>query len=775
MDNQNNNKGKRFIEQLNLYQAANGDKESIKKNFIIRKNEFESIMGSLKNKNEKDPLQHELILGRRGSGKSTLLKRIQIEIEENPEFSTKYIAVNLAEEQAGIYRLFDLWEEVIEELICKLNLDLKLKDYKEFKLEQEFSRYLYQVIHEICLKEKKRIVLLLDNFDRIVENFTDDGNLLRETLINYNDIEIVAGSTRMDEHFWQYDKPFYEFFRRHRLEALSSVEINTLINHWSEALLIPELKDFVKNNRGKIENIRILTDGLPRTLQLFIQMLLQNSQLYSYEYLRKVMDNVTPLYQERLNYLTPQLRKIISEMAFIWEACTTKQLVEKCRMESKLISANLKTLVDKGIVDKLETSKRNHLYRISERFFNMWLIITQGNPEQKRKAKWLSIFLENWYDVNDFKKLTDEHIHNLKDNKLGFNQALVFSKALSQCKYISTNERDLIIQLTEELNGKEQNGQLIELPKKFKEIIKEVSQLMHRKEYEKAVLLVNEIENEEDGIKFSLLGDLYYYLNDRRNSQKNLLLAIEKGYKDSISNLAILLNDQKKYSEAIKYYLLAIENKDVDSMFNLALLYHNQKKYNDSEKYYLLAIENGCTNSLYNLASLYNEIEKYELAEKYYLLAIEKGHLEALNNLAIYYYFENRKKEKSLELIKKFNETSKDLKSRQPEIIIEIWNGIFVNLEERLIINFEENKFLDLKLIIYQLLIQQQKTLMLKLFLNEKIGKELQDKYSIFYYVTLILNNSDKENFELKIPPEIQPTIDEVILEIKERQKFYGY
>lgn len=775
MDNQSNNKGKWFIEQLNLYQAANSDNESIKGNFIIRKREFESIVNSLKNKNEKDSLQHELILGRRGSGKSTLLKRIQIEIEENPEFNSKYIAVNLAEEQAGIYRLFDLWEEVIEELICKLNLKIKLKDYKEFKLEQEFTRYLYQVIHEICLKEKKRIVLLLDNFDRIVENFTDDGNLLRETLINYNDIEIVAGSTRMDEHFWQYDKPFYEFFRRHRLEALSSDEINMLINHWSETLQIPELKDFVKNNRGKIENIRILTDGLPRTLQLFIQILLQNSQLYSYEYLRKVMDNVTPLYQERLNYLTPQLRKIISEMAFIWEACTTKQLVESCRMESKLISANLKTLIDKGIVDKIETTKRNHLYRISERFFNMWLIITQGNPEQKRKAKWLSIFLENWYDVNDFKKLTDEHIHNLKDNKLGFNQVLVFSKALSQCKYISTLERDTIIELTENLNKESVNNNLLELPKKFKEISKEVSQLMDNKEYNKALVLVNEIENEEDGIKFSLLGDLYYYLNDKRNSQKNLLLAIDKGNKNSICNLAILLDDQKKYSEAIKYYLLAIKNKNVGAMYNLASLYHNQEKYKLAEKYYLLAIKNGHKDSFYNLALLYNVVGKYELAEKYYLSAIEKGHIEALNNLAIYYYFENCNKEKSLEFIKKHNEINKDLKSTQPEIIIEIWNGIFDNLEERLILNFEENKFLNLELIITELLINQQKSLMLKLFLNEKNGKELQDKYSVLYYVTLLLNNSKENNLELKIPPEIKPTIDEIILEIKERQKFYGY
>jgi len=775
MDKQEKNKGRRFLEQLNLYQSANSDNESIKRNFIIRVNEFETIINSLKNKTNKDPLQNELILGRRGSGKSTLLKRIQIEIEENSQFNTRYIAVNLAEEQAGIYRLFDLWEQVIEELNCKLSLELKLRDFKEFKEEQEFTRYLYQIIHEICSKENKKIILLLDNFDRIVENFTDDGNLLREILINYNDVEIIAGSTRMDEHFWQYDKPFYEFFRRHRLEALESEEINVLINHWSTTLQIPELKDFVENNRGKIENIRILTDGLPRTLQFFIQILLQNSQLDGYEYLRKVMDNTTPLYQERLNYLTPQFRKIILEMAFIWEACTTKQLVEKCRMESKLISANLKTLVDKGIVDKLETSKRNNFYRISERFFNMWLIITQGNPEQKRKAKWLSIFLENWYSIHDFKKLTDEHIHNLKDNKLGFNQALVFSKALSQCKYISTLERDTIIELTEKLNSDKIKNNLLELPKKYSTIKKEVSKLIEQEKYFEAIKIVEEIENEEDGIKFSLLGDLYFDLNDVKNSQKNFLLAIEKGDLKAISNLGILFHSQKKYTEAEKKYLLAIEKKVLQATYNLGLLYDEQGKDLQAEKYYLQAIENGYTLSFSNLGSLYARRKQFEASEKYYLLAIEDGQNEAINNLAIQYYSQNRNKEKALELIKRHNLIEGDITSIQPEIIIEIWNGVFTDLERRLIQNFKDHELNNLDLMIFQLLIHQQKKIVLKLFQNEIFNEELKDRYSILFYVTLILNNSKEGNLDLKIPPEIQPTVDDVILQIFDFQKFYGY
>jgi len=391
------------MDKLNIYQTANSDNETIKKGFIVRQTEFQIIMEDLSRRSAKDPLQHELILGRRGSGKTTLLKRIEIEIEET--LSQKYIPINLAEEQASIYRLFDLWLEVVREL------KIKVKNYSEFDKEQNYTRYLYQQIHEFCLAHKKQIVLLLDNFDRIVENFTDDGNLLREILINHNDLVIIAASTRMNEHFWQYDQPFYEFFRLHQLEKLTIDEAKDLLNHWADASGLPELKTFAKNNQGKLHTVLILTDGMPRTLQLYIRLVAQNDyDGEGIEYLKKIMDGVTPLFQERLNSLTPQLRKMVQEMAFIWEACSTKELAERCMMDNKLISANLKTLAEKGIVEKIETDKRNLLYRISERFFNMWLIMTQGNPEQKGKAEWLSIFLDNWYDDAESKHIAQKYI-----------------------------------------------------------------------------------------------------------------------------------------------------------------------------------------------------------------------------------------------------------------------------------------------------------------------------------------------------------------------------
>jgi len=553
------------MDKLNIYQSANSDNETIKKGFIVRQTEFQIIMGTLSRRSAKDPLQHELILGRRGSGKSTMLKRIEIEIEET--LSQKYIPINLPEEQASIYRLFDLWLEVVREL--KINV----KEYSEFKKDQDYTRYLYRQIHEFCLAHKKQIVLLLDNFDRIVENFTDDGNLLREILINHNDLVIIAASTRMSEHFWQYDQPFYEFFRLHQLEKLTIDEAKELLNHWADVAGMPELKTFAKNNPGKLHTALILTDGLPRTLQLYIRLVVQNDYAgEGVKYLKKILDGVTPLFQERLNSLPPQLRKMVLEMAFIWEACTTKELAEKCRMESKLISANLKTLAEKGIVEKIETDKRNMLYRISERFFNMWLIMTQGNPEQKRKAEWLDIFLEKWYDDTELKTMVQKH------------------------------------------------------------------------------------------------------------------------------------NNQDTFAEIEKYFSVVAE-----------------KSYD----------------------------------------YISKG-------LVISYYQQNRNKIKALEYIQRY-EGVEDL-----QIIIELWNGIFKDLENRaLTVVKEEPDSLDW--FIRHLLIHQQKILVLNLFNHPEVGKRLQDKYKALHYVCMLLNKKTEGNLTLRIPPEIRSTIDEVISDIANEEKRYGY
>lgn len=685
-----------------VYQFANSDDETVRKNFIVRKTEFQTIISTLEETSDKDSLQHELILGRRGSGKSTLLKRIEVEINENPKLKEKYIPVNLAEEQAGIYRLFDLWEQVIIELSSRLKQKIKIEDYSDFANTQEYTRYLYDIIHEISIASTKKIVLLIDNFDRIIENFTDDGHLLRETLINYSDIILITASTRMDEHFWSYDKPFYEFFRKHRLESLSKEETFELLEFWSNSLEIPQIKNFINMYPGRVENIRLLTDGLPRTMRFFMEIIIHNEKPVDVDFLKKVMDEATPQYQERLNYLTPQLRKIILEMAFIWEACSTKQLVEKCRMESKLISANLKTLTAKGIVDIIPTGKKNNLYRISERFFNMWLIVTQGNPEQKKKARWLSIFLENWYDASELQELTLKHSGSSNERKLKRRRALLLSKGFCQGRGIPTYIRSRIIESAEQ---------------QTKLIIAEPS------------------------VEFSV-----------KTTQRD-------GEKQKFT-------DTENYRKTPEPTDFIEEEIDVYRNFARSYTYDEKENIRNAEKYYRSVIKKGDNIALNDLANLYNEQGKFEDAEKYYLLAIEKGIDIASWNLTSMYYLNNRNREKARKYIEEYNGKN------EFAIVKEIWCGIFIDVENR-VFNALKTDHSDNADLITRLLIHNQNTLIYKAFTHPEFGKELQDKYKVLYYVCMILNNKQEDNILLRIPPELETPISDVLKTIDSLKEFY--
>lgn len=690
---------------INFFQSANSAGKHIADDFVIRTKEYETIINEIRNYPMHDSVQHYLLLGRRGSGKSTLLKRIEYEINNDATLSKKLIPVNLAEEQANIYRLMDLWEEIIKEL-KHLGLDIDDSLLYEFTGDSNaYNRELYSIIHDALKKADKKIVLLLDNIDRIFENVKEDAALIREVLLNYDDIRIIGGSTRMSEHFWKYDLPFYNFFRVMVLEALSNEEVKTLLLHWAKAYNLPAIENFVKTKPGQLETIRILTDGLPRTLKFFINTIINRSQKDSYNYLKQIMDYVTPLYQERLNNLPAAHRKIVLNLAFIWEAASVKQLAEVCKIESKLLSAYLKQLYQNGIVDKVETNKKNHLYRIAERFFNLWLIFTQGSPSDKRKQKCLTIFLENWYDRNEIKEMALQHLVLLNEKANNVDDVALFSKILAHSKHITTNERDEIIDKTLQLENLTQTLKE-SLPPKAEQIAGDCFKAIERKDWKGAVQLAESIE-QEDGTKENLIGRLYFKQNDFLNAEKYLKISNDKGAANALLGLGLVCQVQNKISDAEYYYLNAINAGEVF------------------------------------------------------------GHL----GLSILYYAKGINKEKALENIITFNEKKPNVKIKELQISIELWNGVFDGIWGK-VYEFLVDENDSKSYVISQLLVHHQMQLVNSLFSDTVIGKKLQEEFSMLYYVSQFLSGVD-ENDILKIPPEIKGTIMELVNGIKEQQKLY--
>jgi hypothetical protein len=131
------------------------------------------------------------------------------------------------------------------------------------------------------------------------------------------------------------------------------------------------------------------------------------------------------------------------------------------------------------------------------------------------------------------------------------------------------------------------------------------------------------------------------------------------------------------------------------------------------------------------------------------------------------YYFQNKNKEKAKQYVGKYEGLEKG------KIIIEIWAGIFNDVENRAIVVCKENK--EDSLFIELLLVHHQKSLVDKLFHHAAFGKRLREQYTVLYYASQILNGKENENnLRLRIPPELQTTLEDVLQEIKAGQERYA-
>ncbi len=717
--------------RIRFYQSANTDAKTIKDDFLVRINEFDVIMDDIRNQPMKGSVQHFLLLGRRGSGKSTLIKRIQVEIEEDAALAQKYIAINLAEEQANIFRLFDLMEEIATELEQKLEIEIKRPDINADA--QGYTRDLFSIIHNTITSEGKKIVLLLDNIDRIFENIKDDAGILREILLNYDDLKIIGGSTRFTEHFWKYDMPFYEFFRVLELKPLTSAEIKSLLLRWSEKLNLPTLAEFVHTRSGQLEAVRILTDGMPRTLLFFVNVLLTSKQETGYEYLRQIMDYVTPQYQERLNNLAPAHRKIVLNLAFIWEAAGTGEIAAVTQMKNNVVSAQLKELVRLNIVEIVPTQNRNNLYRISERFFNLWLIFTQGSPRDKKRAKCLTIFLENFYDGDGLNTIALQHELQLEEYLLSSSKTDLLTKANAKSNY-SEREHQLVNK-TQEMKDIEKDI-LQETPQTMTSIIEDVGELIVKKQWGKAIKRAEELEP-VNGIVDYLIGEVY------RTKEEN--------------------------DSAIRFYQKAIVKGNTHALIRIAMMYYLEEKYEQSESFLLKAFHKGDAEASLGLGLLYSLQEKYEQSVKFLEKAIANGLEMGIRLLIWNYYTTGKNKERALELLP--NDSEMTIMPAM-KIGVKAWNG---NIKEAI---DETNQLIDKKdfnslpEIFKQLLYHHQVNYVYSLFMSEQYGPELRERLEPLYYATALLLGRD-ENMTLRIPPEIQGTVSEILAKVKEKRKLY--
>jgi nucleoside-triphosphatase THEP1 len=699
----------------NIYNPLNQTEKELMKNFVVREREFNTIFNDIKSSDMAHPEPHYIIQGQRGQGKTTLLLKLYYEIKRNKKLSQFFVPVIFNEEQYHISSLFGLWSHAAEKL------EEENKDFTGLyntidnlfnSIDSEIEAF--KALEETLKKKKRKLILLIDNIGHLFDKFTrKEQQRLREVLITSPEIRIIGASAKMMEYTYDYSNPFYELFRMINLEGLTKEETVTLLLKLGEHYKQESIKKIVKEEPGRIEALRRLTSGVPRTIVLLFEIFVDHEAGNAFQDLEFVLDQVTPLYKHRMDDLSAQQQKIVDAIALNWDAIPTKEIATKTRMESKAVSSHLKLLEKNRIIHKIKTGTKNHLYQVTERFFNIWYLMRCGRRNGLNRVQWLVHFLESWCSEAELMERVQKHMKALEKGTLYPKHAFYLTEALARTMIPDQLQHDLISQTREFLKGKDKTL-IKELSKSDIELFEEATRNFMNGEFEKSLQNLETIKSKNDKIIYCMA------------------LIYADGFKN--------------FEKAKHYYHQAVDKGNSWAMNNLANLY--QSEFKDLNK-----------------------------AEKYYLMAVEKGHLRAMNNLSRMYFLEKKNKIKALTLIKEAVKEEKNYIRYYNLSIILLWNNEIeeaLKIGKELMENEEYiEDFTDLLNEFFILLLaKKQYYAALKIF-NEN-PFDLKERLKPVYYSLMHFLRDDYPNEYKKMGAELKETVEEIINKVLQWEKDYA-
>lgn len=764
---------------MNIYNPANQTRSELIANYVVRINEFRDIYKLIRTDSMQKPPKHVLIHGQRGSGKTTLLLRLYFEIKGDKKLTDWLIPVRFDEEQYNIRTVYKLWENIAIYLEDEAGSTYHglLEEMRASDDDRAYEQHCYSILKKKLNSENKKLVLFVDNLGDLLNKFeSDEVKRLLQLMVHENVFRIVGASSAP---IWLENEIFQQLFQMVQLDELDYKDTAALLLKLGDYYGSHSVKEIVKKERGRVESLRRLTGGVPRTIVLLYEIFIDNESGDSFRDLETILDRVTPLYKHRMDDLSAQQQEIVHAIAMNWDAVGVKEIAQETRMESKAISAQLKQLEMSRIICKIKTNIKNHLYQINERFFNIWYLMRYGRKKDRNRVLWLVRFLENWCDTAELITRAENHLQALRQGRMYEKHALFMTEALSHTA-IPEDLQYLMIRETRRLLTEKNTDLLEELSKSDRELYNAFAHHYADKEYDLALKNLLNIRNKNDFVH-GMLGFLYEtHLGDHTRAEQYYLTAIGMGNKSMIMNLANLYESEfRDYEKAEKYYLMAAQNNNETAFLKLGLMHeHRSKNYKQAIHYYELASHQNNADGMNALGLLYQNIfGDIQKAEKYYSMAIRHNSSEAVNNLAWLYFVRKEGKTSALSLLKQAQLKNMELSNTYVWAMILLWNDQYEQAfaksrdfieNERVITNFSRG----VQPFLMMLIAKKQYEYLYRLFAANKY--HIRDKYKPIYYALMYFMRDSKPDEYIRMGNELKQTVDEIIEQVNQMQVDYA-
>ncbi len=424
--------------------------------FIARQKELKDILEKIKNTAPNTVPQHLLITGQRGMGKSTLLNRVALEIDENPDFNQEWLALRFPEEQYTVATLSQLWLNVLDSLADslpegsaqQLEIDNFLNNFNQAQGEQPLLDFLQQW----CDKQQRRLVLLIDSSDLLLDNLSKTGKKtdasasqlwqLRHTLQTQPCFFWLGGSYQSIDANALYQDTFLDFFHHIELRPLSLKEVKDCLRQLAQVFgigrklkgkkAIAEMDRIFSEYPARLKTIHQLSGGNLRTTIILFELFSAGGEDEVQSDLKRLLDDISPLYKARMEMLAEQPRKILAHLFEHWAPTSLAQLSKLSALKKTSITPQLKRLELEGLIETtaLPNTTRQG-YQVSERLFNIWYLMRNAPRRLRLRLNYLVAFMRLWYDTETLCQMAKHQYNKLCTGQFKDLETYSYSRALA--------------------------------------------------------------------------------------------------------------------------------------------------------------------------------------------------------------------------------------------------------------------------------------------------------------------------------------------------------
>ena len=354
--------------------------EELIEGFVVRQATLGMLLETVRD-NVHATNQHLLVIGPRGSGKTTLLRRVAAAVRETQELASHWYPLAFGEESYEVASAGQFWLEALYYLGVQTGDPQWKKTYDELLDEPDEERLGLRCLARLmdfADSQGKRLLIIVENLNLILgeQVSEDDAWALRKTLMAEPRLMLLGSATTRFDAISNPKQAMFELFRITELERLSVVECQSIWKKVAGQQISEE----------QARAVQILTGGNPRLLTILAAFGANRSFHSLLEDLSLLVDEHTDYFKSNFESLPSSERKVFACLATLWEDSTAAEVARSARLSTSKVSALLKRLEGRGVVQSKEHGNGKKRYQLSERLYNVYYLMRRGHENDRIRA-----------------------------------------------------------------------------------------------------------------------------------------------------------------------------------------------------------------------------------------------------------------------------------------------------------------------------------------------------------------------------------------------------